>query len=184
MSATLVKLYKDEVVPAMVKEFNYKNINEVPRLTKIVVNIGVGDARDNKKLLDASVSELSTITGQKPVVTKAKKSVSNFKLRQGMPIGCMVTLRGENMFHFLQKLISAALPRVRDFQGLSRKGFDGRGNYNLGIKEQLIFPEIVYDQMEKTRGLNVTFVTTAKTNEESIALLGKLGMPFVKPRSQ
>jgi large subunit ribosomal protein L5 len=182
MAVTLAKKYKEEIVPALMEEFGFKNIMQVPKLDKVVVNIGVGDARDNKKLLEAAVSELQTITGQKPVICKAKKSVSNFKLRAGMPIGTMVTLRGERMYHFVTKLISAALPRVRDFQGLARKGFDGRGNYNLGIKEQLVFPEINYDKMEKMRGMNITFVTSAPNNEQAIRLLEHMGMPFVKGR--
>jgi large subunit ribosomal protein L5 len=184
MSVELAKKYLEEVVPALMKEFNYSNIMEVPKIKKIVVNIGVGDAKENRKLIEASSKELGAITGQKPVVTKAKNSLSNFKIREGMPIGVKVTLRGERMYHFMAKLINASLPRVRDFQGLSRKGFDGRGNYNLGVKEQLIFPEVNYDEIERVRGMNITFVTTSKTNEESLSLLENMGMPFVKARSK
>ncbi|PCJ21195.1 MAG: 50S ribosomal protein L5 [Candidatus Cloacimonadota bacterium] len=176
----LEKKYKEEVVPALMKEFNYSNIMCVPKLEKMTINIGVGDAKDNKKLIESSAKELETITGQKVVVTKAKKSLSNFKIREGMAIGVKVTLRGNNMYHFLTKLISAALPRVRDFQGLSRKSCDGRGNYNLGIKEQLIFPEIEYDKIDKMRGMNITIGTSATTNDEAVALLEGLGMPFIK----
>lgn len=181
--AALKEKYLKEVVPMLMKELGCKNVMQVPRLEKIVVNIGVGDAKDNRKLVEASASELEVITGQKPVITKARKSLSNFKIREGMPIGTKVTLRGIRMYHFLQKLVSSALPRVRDFQGLSRKAFDGRGNYNLGVKEQLIFPEVNYDQMEKVRGMNISFITSTSKNEEALALLEGLGLPFVRSRS-
>lgn len=173
-------MYKEEVVPALVKRFGYKNINEVPRLEKVVLNMGLGDCKDNSKSLQIAVGELTQIAGQKPVITKAKKSVANFKVREGMNVGAKVTLRGERMYHFLDKFISIALPRVRDFRGVSSKSFDGRGNYALGVKEQLIFPEISYDQIEKVRGFDICIVTTAKTDEESRELLRLLGMPFAK----
>ena len=176
----LEQRYKEEVVPAMVKEFNYTSVMQAPKLEKIVVNIGVGDAIDNPKVLDDAVNELMLITGQKPVVTKAKKSVANFKLREGMAIGTKVTLRGAKMFDFLDKLMNVSLPRVRDFRGVSTDAFDGRGNYTLGIKEQLIFPELEFDDVKKTRGMDVVIVTTADTNEEGRALLKNLGMPFRK----
>ena len=176
----LEQKYLEEVVPAMVKEFNYTSVMQAPKLEKIVVNIGVGDAIDNPKVLDDAVNELTLITGQKPVVTKAKKSVANFKLREGMAIGTKVTLRGAKMFDFLDKLMNVSLPRVRDFRGVSTNAFDGRGNYTLGIKEQLIFPEIDFDDVKKTRGMDVVIVTTAETNEEGRALLRNLGMPFRK----
>lgn len=170
--------YVNEVRNEMMKKFNYDNIWEVPRLEKVVINMGVGEAKENPKLLDAAVRDLSIITGQKPVVTKAKKSVASFKLREGMSIGCKVTLRGQRMYHFLQRLINTALPRVRDFRGISPKSFDGRGNYSLGLKEQLIFPEINYDDVEKIMGMDITIVTSSKTDEESRELLRLLGMPF------
>ena len=173
-------LYRDEVVPALVKHFGYKNINEVPRLDKIVLNMGLGDCKDNSKSLQIAVEELKQIAGQKPVVTTAKKSVANFKVREGMNVGAKVTLRGERMYDFLDKFISIALPRVRDFRGVPSKSFDGRGNYALGVKGQLIFPEISYDQVEKIRGFDICFVTTAKTDEEARELLAALGMPFKK----
>ena len=176
----LEQKYLEEVVPAMVKEFNYTSIMQAPKLEKVVVNIGVGDAIDNPKVLDDAVNELMLITGQKPVVTKAKKSVANFKLREGMAIGTKVTLRGAKMFDFLDKLMNVSLPRVRDFRGVSTDAFDGRGNYTLGIKEQLIFPELEFDDVKKTRGMDVVIVTTADTNEEGRALLKNLGMPFRK----
>ncbi len=172
--------YNNEVMPALTKKFGYTSVMQVPKLEKIVVNMGVGDAIANSKVLDDAVSELATITGQKPVITKAKKSIAAFKLREGMPIGCKVTLRGERMFEFLDKLISISLPRVRDFNGVSKTAFDGRGNYTLGIKEQLIFPEINYDKVNKVRGMDIVIVTTAKTDEECRELLGQLGMPFKK----
>ena len=170
--------YRTNVIPQMVKHFGYKNINEVPKVEKIVVNTGLGDAKDNSKSFQLFVEELKTITGQKPVITKAKKSVANFKVRQGMPVGAKVTLRNNRMYEFLDKLVSIALPRVRDFRGVPAGSFDGRGNYTLGVKEQLIFPEIVYDQVEKTRGFDITIVTTAKTDEEARQLLTFMGMPF------
>ena len=170
--------YKTNVIPQMVKRFNYENINMVPKVEKIVVNTGLGDAKDNSKSFQLYVEELKTITGQKPIITKAKKSVANFKVRQGMPVGAKVTLRNVRMYEFLDKLMSVALPRVRDFRGVPAGSFDGRGNYTLGVKEQLIFPEIVYDQVEKTRGFDISIVTTAKTDEEAKELLALMGMPF------
>lgn len=172
--------YQNEVVPAMMKEFNYKSVMEVPAIEKVVVNIGVGDAIQNSKLLDEAVEELAAITGQQPVITKAKKSIANFKLREGMPIGCKVTLRRQKMYEFLNKLFNISLPRVRDFRGVSDTSFDGRGNYTLGIKEQIIFPEIDFDKVNRSRGMDVVIVTSAKTNEEAKALLTKMGMPFKK----
>ena len=173
----LKEQYQNEIVDALIKKFGYKNIMEVPKLDKVVINMGVGEAKDNHKVLESAIADLEKITGQKAVVTKAKKSVANFKLREGMAIGCKVTLRGERMYEFFDKLVSISLPRVRDFHGVGTN-LDGRGNYTLGIREQLIFPEIVYDQVEKTRGFDVTFVTTAKTDAEGKALLKYLGMPF------
>lgn len=170
--------YNDKALPAMVKEFNYKNSLQAPRLEKIVINMGVGEAIQDSKLLDASVEDLTLIAGQKPVITKARKSIANFKLREGMSIGTMVTLRGARMYEFLDRLMSMALPRVRDFRGLSPKAFDGRGNYSMGVKEQLIFPEINYDKIDRIKGMNITIVTTAKTDEEGKRLLELLGMPF------
>lgn len=178
--ARLRDKYQSEVMSAMMEKFGYKNTMEIPKLEKIVVNMGIGDAKDNSKALEVAVKELAIITGQKPLITKAKKSVSNFKLREGMPIGAKVTLRGEKMFEFADRLINIALPRVRDFRGVSVNAFDGRGNYALGIKDQLIFPEIEYDKVEKVRGMDIIFVTTAKTDEECRELLKILGMPFVK----
>lgn len=180
MASRLKELYKNEVLPALVKEFEYKNVMQAPKLEKIIVNIGLGEAKDNVKLLESAVEELRTITGQHPVITKAKKSISNFKLREGQSIGCKVTLRGKRMEDFFDKLVNIALPRVRDFRGVSSTSFDGRGNYALGIKEQLIFPEIVFDQIEQIRGMDIIVVTTAETDEEGRALLAKLGMPFKK----
>jgi len=174
------ELYDSEVKAGMMKKFNYKNEMEIPKLVKIVVNMGVGDAKDNSKILDAAVKDLEIITGQKAVITKAKKSVANFKLREGMSIGCKTTLRGEKMYEFADRLINLALPRVRDFRGVNPNAFDGRGNYALGIKEQLIFPEIEYDKVEKVRGMDVIFVTTAKTDEEARELLTLFGMPYAK----
>lgn len=174
----LKEQYKKEIVPNLIKEFGYKNIMQVPRIEKIVVNMGLGEAIQNVKILDSATEELEVITGQKSVITKAKKSIASFKLRQGMPIGCMVTLRRERMFEFLDRLMNIALPRVRDFKGVSGKGFDGRGNYSIGIKEHLIFPEINYDKVEKVKGLNISIVTSAETDEEGKALLKGLGMPF------
>ena len=176
----LKEKYLNEVVPSLKEKHNYKSIMEVPKLSKIVVNVGVGDATTNSKLLDAAVADLTAITGQKPVITKAKKSIAGFHVREGQSIGCKVTLRGENMYNFLDKLVSIGLPRVRDFRGVSPKAFDGRGNYTLGIKEQLIFSEIEYDNIVKVRGMDIVFVTTAKTNEEAFDLLDELGMPFRK----
>ena len=176
----LKEKYKNEIVPNLIKKHNYNTIMEVPKLEKIVVNMGVGDATGNSKLLEAAVKDLSLITGQKPVVTKAKKSIAGFKVREGQSIGCKVTLRGENMHNFLDKLVSIGLPRVRDFRGVSSKAFDGRGNYTLGIKEQLIFSEIEYDSVVKVRGMDIVFVTTAKSNEEAYHLLSELGVPFRK----
>ena len=170
--------YKNEIVDAMTKKFGYKNIMEVPKLDKIVINMGVGEAKENAKILEAAVKDLETISGQKAVLTRAKNSVANFKIREGMPIGCKVTLRGEKMYEFADRLINLALPRVRDFRGVNPNAFDGRGSYALGIKEQLIFPEINYDDVDKVRGMDVIFVTTAKTDEEAKELLRLLGMPF------
>jgi len=176
----LKEKYLNEIVPSLTSKHNYKSIMEVPKLEKIVINMGVGDATTNSKLLDAAIHDLELISGQKPVVTKAKKSVAGFKVREGQSIGCKVTLRGENMYNFLDKLISIGLPRVRDFHGVSPKAFDGRGNYTLGIKEQLIFSEIEYDDVVKVRGMDIVFVTTAKSNEEAFDLLKELGIPFRK----
>lgn len=173
-------LYKDQIVDGMIKKFGYKNIMEVPKLDKIVLNMGVGEAKDNAKLLETAVRDMETITGQKAVVTKAKNSVANFKIREGMPIGCKVTLRGERMYDFLDRLVNLALPRVRDFRGINPNAFDGRGNYALGIKEQLIFPEIEYDKVDKVRGMDIIMVTTANTDEEARELLTQFGMPFAK----
>ncbi|OCA99579.1 50S ribosomal protein L5 [Clostridium beijerinckii] len=176
----LQEKYQKEVVPAMIEKFGYKNIMEVPKLEKIVINMGVGEAKENQKVLESAVSDLTLIAGQKPVLTRAKKSVANFKIRENMPLGCKVTLRKANMFEFADKLMSIALPRVRDFRGVSSKAFDGRGNYSLGIKEQLIFPEIEYDKIDKVRGMDIIFVTTANTDEEARELLRFLGMPFAQ----
>ena len=176
----LKDLYKDEIVDAMIKKFGYKNIMEVPKLDKIVINMGVGEAKENAKVLDSAVKDLETITGQKVVLTRAKNSVANFKIREGMPIGCKTTLRGEKMYDFMDRLVNLALPRVRDFRGVSADSFDGRVNYALGVKEQLIFPEIEYDKVEKVRGMDVIVVTTAKTDEEARELLRLFGMPFAK----
>ena len=176
----LKDLYKDEIVDAMIKKFGYKNIMEVPKLDKIVINMGVGEAKENAKVLDSAVKDLETITGQKVVLTRAKNSIANFKIREGMPIGCKTTLRGEKMYDFMDRLVNLALPRVRDFRGVSADSFDGRGNYALGVKEQLIFPEIEYDKVEKVRGMDVIVVTTAKTDEEARELLRLFGMPFAK----
>ena len=180
MAARLKETYKSEVAPALMKKFEYSNIMQVPKLEKIVINMGVGEAKENKKVLESAVADLEKIAGQKAVVTRAKKSVANFKLREGMPIGCKVTLRGERMYEFLDKLVSISLPRVRDFRGVPKNSFDGRGNYTLGVKEQLIFPEIDFDKVAKLRGMDIVFVTTAKTDEEGRALLTELGMPFAK----
>lgn len=180
MASRLREKYKNEIAKAMMEKFNYSNVMEIPKLEKVVINMGLGSAKENVKLLDAAVAELETITGQKVVVTKARKSVANFKLREGMPIGAKVTLRGDNMLHFVDKLVNISLPRVRDFRGVNTKSFDGRGNYALGIKEQLIFPEIEYDKVDVVRGMDIIFVTTAKTDEEARELLRLYGMPFAK----
>jgi large subunit ribosomal protein L5 len=174
------KRYREEIVPAMMKTFNYSNVMQVPRLEKVVVNMGLGEALENARILDTSMEELSRITGQKPVLTRARKSIANFKLREGNPIGCRVTLRKRRMNDFLYRLLNIALPRVRDFKGVSPRGFDGRGNYTLGVREQLIFPEINYDDVEKIKGMNITIVTSAKTDEEAKELLGLIGVPFRK----
>lgn len=176
----ILEKYKSEIVPALIKQFGYKNINEVPKLEKIVLNMGLGEVKGNSKSFNIAVDELAAISGQKPIVTTAKKSISNFGLREGQKIGAKVTLRGERMYEFFDKLTAIALPKVRDFRGISDKSFDGRGNYSMGIKEQLIFPEIVYEKVEKIRGFDITFVTTAKTDEEAKALLSALGLPFAK----
>ena len=176
--ARLKDKYREEVMPALQQRFGYKNVMEIPRLEKIVINMGLGDCKDNSKALELAVTELATISGQKPLVTKAKKSIANFKVRAGMNVGAKVTLRGDRMYEFTDKLVSIVLPRVRDFRGVSNKAFDGRGNYSLGVREQLIFPEIEYDKVEKIRGMEVVFVTTAKTDEEARELLRLLGMPF------
>ena len=180
MSARLKELYNNEIIEALTKKFGYKNIMEVPKLDKIVINMGVGEAKDNAKILESAVKDMETITGQKAVLTKAKNSVANFKIREGMAIGCKTTLRGEKMYEFLDRLVNLALPRVRDFRGVNPNAFDGRGNYALGIKEQIIFPEIEYDKIDKTRGMDIIFVTTAKTDEEARELLRLFNMPFAK----
>ena len=180
MEARLYDKYVTEVVPALQQKFGYKNVNQIPKIDKIVINMGLGDCKDNPKALEAAVKELETIAGQKAVTTKAKKSIANFKLREGMNIGAKVTLRGERMYEFMDKLMNIALPRVRDFHGVSDKAFDGRGNYALGIREQLLFPEIEYDKVEKVRGMEMIFVTTAHTDEECKELLRLMGMPFTK----
>ena len=179
MSRLHVK-YNEEIAPALMKKFSYKSVMQIPKLEKIVVNIGLGEAKENAKALDSAVADLMAITGQRPVITKAKKSVAAFKVREGMNIGCKVTLRGKKMYEFLDRLFSVALPRVRDFRGVPKNSFDGRGNYTLGVKEQLIFPEIDFDKVAKLRGMDIVFVTTAKTDEEGRALLTELGMPFAK----
>ena len=176
----LLEKYKDTVKPSLMKEFNYSSVMECPKLEKVVINLGVGDAIENPKALEEAVNELTAIAGQKPVITKAKKSIANFKLREGMAIGCKVTLREQRMYEFLDKLFNISLPRVRDFRGVSDTSFDGRGNYTLGIKEQIIFPEIDFDKVNRTRGMDIVIVTTAKTNEEARALLKAMGMPFKK----
>ena len=176
----LQERYEKEVVPAMMEKFGYKNIMQVPKIEKVVINMGVGEAKDNPKVLESAVSDLQIIAGQKPVLTRAKKSVANFKIRENMALGCKVTLRKTNMYEFVDKLVSIALPRVRDFRGVSAKAFDGRGNYSLGIKEQLIFPEIEYDKVDKVRGMDIIFVTSANTDEEARELLRFLGLPFAQ----
>ncbi len=180
MASRLKQKYQREVVPALQKEFNYKNPMQVPAVHKVVVNIGMGEAIQNAKAMDAAVSDLAAITGQRPVITRARRSVATFKLREGMQIGCMVTLRGERMYYFLDKLMNVALPRLRDFQGVSAEAFDGRGNYTLGLREQLVFPEIDYDKVDKVRGMEVSIVTTARSDEEGRQLLRSMGMPFKK----
>jgi len=176
--ARLQDRYKAEIVPKLKEKFGYRNVMQVPRLHKVVVNMGLGDAIENVKVIETAAAEISIITGQKPVVTKARKSIANFKLREGVPIGVMVTLRRDQMYHFLDKLIAIALPRVRDFKGVSPRGFDGRGNYTLGIKEQIMFPEVNYDKIDKIRGMNITIVTTARSDEEGLELLRLMGLPF------
>ena len=176
----LKQRFKDEVTPSLMNKFEYKSVMQVPQVDKIVINMGVGDAVQNTKSLDSAVEELTLISGQKPLITRAKKSIAGFRLREGMPIGAKVTLRGERMYEFLHKLVSVSLPRVRDFRGISKKAFDGRGNYTLGVKEQLIFPEINYDKVNKVRGMDIVIVTTANTDEEARELLAQLGMPFQK----
>lgn len=180
MAARLKDRFLNEVTPALMQKFNYTSVMQVPKIDKVVINMGVGDAVGNSKIIDSAVNDLQIISGQKPVVTRAKNSIAGFKLRENMPIGAKVTLRGERMYHFLDKLFNVALPRVRDFRGVSNKAFDGRGNYTLGIKEQLIFPEIEYDKVDKVRGMDIVIVTTARSDEESRELLDQLGMPFVK----
>ena len=180
MAARLKEIYKDKAFNALMEKFKYKNVMEVPKLEKVTINMGLGDAKDNTKLMETAVEELALISGQKPVVTKAKKSIANFKVRQGMSVGAKVTLRGDNMYEFADKFFNIALPRVRDFKGVSKNSFDGRGNYSMGIKEQLIFPEINFDKVDKIKGMNIIFTTTAKTDEEAQALLEFLGMPFEK----
>jgi large subunit ribosomal protein L5 len=180
LAARLKETYKNEVFNALMEKFKYKNVMEVPKLEKITINMGLGEAKDNTKLMETAVEELGLISGQKPVVTKSKKSIANFKVRQGMPVGAKVTLRGDSMYEFADKFFNISLPRVRDFKGVSRNSFDGRGNYSMGIKEQLIFPEINFDKVDKIKGMNIIFTTTAKTDEEAQALLEFLGMPFEK----
>lgn len=180
MSSRLKDMYKNEIVDAMVKKFGYKNVMEVPKLDKIVINMGVGEAKENAKVLESAVSDMETITGQKAIITKAKHSIANFKIREGQSIGCKTTLRGDKMYEFLDRLVNLALPRVRDFRGVSANSFDGRGNYALGIKEQIIFPEIEYDKVDKVRGMDIIFVTTARTDEEARELLRLFNMPFAK----
>ncbi len=176
--ARLQQIYREKIVPELMKQFGYKSIMEVPRITKITLNMGVGEAVADKKILEAAVGDMTKIAGQKPVITKARKSIAGFKIRDGYPIGCMVTLRGPRMFEFLDRLVTVALPRVRDFRGISGKGFDGRGNYNMGVKEQIIFPEIEYDKIDMLRGMNISVTTTAKTDAEARALLGAFKFPF------
>ncbi len=180
MAARLKERYISEITPALMKKFNYKTVMQVPRVDKVVINMGLGEAVQNTKILDSAVADIQLIAGQRPVITRAKKSIAGFKLRDGMPIGAKVTLRGERMYHFIDKLVNISLPRVRDFRGVSSKSFDGRGNYTLGLKEQLMFPEIDYDKIDKLRGMDIVFVTTAKTDEEAFELLSQLGMPFSK----
>ncbi len=178
--ATLKETYKSEIAPALMKKFGYKSVMQIPKLDKVVINVGCGEARDNSKVIDAIINDLSAITGQRPVICKARKSVANFKLREGMNIGAKVTLRGDRMYEFVERLFNVALPRVRDFRGINANSFDGRGNYNMGVKEQLIFPEIDYDKIDKVRGMDLCFVTTANTDEEARELLTLMGAPFAK----
>ena len=180
MTARLKTMYDEHVFGALKEKFNYSNVMEVPKLEKVTINMGLGEAKDNAKVMESAVEEIALISGQKPVITKAKKSIANFKVRQGMPVGAKVTLRGDNMYEFVDKLFNISLPRVRDFKGVSKNSFDGRGNYSMGIKEQLIFPEINYDKVDTIKGMNIVFTTTAKTDEEAQALLELLGMPFEK----
>lgn len=180
MTARLRETYKNDVFKALQEKFGYKNPMEVPKLVKVTINMGLGEAKENAKILDSAVKELAVISGQRPVKTKARKSIANFKVREGMPVGCKVTLRGDSMYEFVDKFFNISLPRVRDFKGVSKNSFDGRGNYSMGIKEQLIFPEIRYDEVESIKGMNIVFTTTAKTDEEAAALLSLLGMPFEK----
>lgn len=180
MAARLKDTYKNEVFPALMEKFKYSNVMEVPKLEKITINMGLGEAKDNPKILESAVEELAMISGQKPVITKSRKSIANFKIRENMPIGTKVTLRGETMYEFADKFFNIALPRVRDFKGLNRNSFDGRGNFSMGIKEQLIFPEIEYDKIDKIKGMDIIFTTTAKTDEEAMALLELMGMPFTR----
>lgn len=180
MAVRLKEKYEKEVIPALMEKFEYKNVMEIPKLEKIVINMGVGEAKENAKVLESATADLQLITGQKPILTRAKKSIANFKIRENMPIGCKVTLRKQQMYEFADKLMNVALPRVRDFRGISSKAFDGRGNYALGIKEQLIFPEVEYDKIDKVRGMDIIFVTTAKSDEEARELLRFLGMPFAQ----
>jgi large subunit ribosomal protein L5 len=180
LTARLKEIYKDSVFKSMMEKFNYDNVMEVPKLQKVTLNMGLGEAKDNPKMMETAVEELGLISGQSPVVTKAKKSIANFKVRQGMPVGSKVTLRGDSMYEFMDKLFNIALPRVRDFKGVSKNSFDGRGNYSMGVKEQLIFPEINYDKVDRVKGMNIVFTTTAKTDEEAQSLLEFLGMPFQK----
>ncbi|MDD6647485.1 MAG: 50S ribosomal protein L5 [Firmicutes bacterium] len=180
MTARLRETYKNTVFQALMEQFKYGNVMEVPKLEKVTINMGLGEAKENAKIMESAVEEIGLITGQRPVVTRARKSIANFKVRQGMPVGAKVTLRGDNMYEFIDKLFNIALPRVRDFKGVSKNSFDGRGNYSMGIKEQLIFPEINYDKVDTIKGMNIVFTTTAKTDEEAAALLAGLGMPFEK----
>ncbi|MCH3954258.1 MAG: 50S ribosomal protein L5 [Eubacterium sp.] len=180
MTARLKDTYKNEVFKQLQEKYHYANVMEVPKITKVTINMGLGEAKDNSKVLESAVNEIAAIAGQKPVVTKARKSIANFKVRQGQPVGAKVTLRGDNMYYFMDKLFNVSLPRVRDFRGVSRNSFDGRGNYSMGVKEQLIFPEINYDEVDMIKGMNIVFTTTAKTDEEAATLLELLGMPFEK----
>jgi large subunit ribosomal protein L5 len=178
--ARIRETYKNDVFPALMEKFQYKNVMQVPKLEKVTINMGLGEAKENAKILESAVEEIGLIAGQRPVITRARKSIANFKVRQGMPVGAKVTLRGDNMYEFIDKLFNIALPRVRDFKGVSKNSFDGRGNYSMGIKEQLIFPEINYDKVDTIKGMNIVFTTTAKTDEEAAALLAGLGLPFEK----